>query len=299
MGWNGGVQVEGFTASSKRDAISWMNAVSDGHFATLGIPILSGRDFNRTDSPNAPKTAIVSESMARKFFGTANAVGRTFRTQEGRTFSEPRVVVGVVGSTKYRSLRDSMPPIIYFPRSESVFDDDVNFEIFADAPLSVVPAVKRVFTESSPRITLEITTIDRQLDESMRLMRATATVAGFFGALALLLATIGLYGIMSYSVARRRNEIGVRIALGAGSARVVRMVLGDVSRIVVIGVVIGIALSLAATRLVASFIYDVSRNDPRNLVASALVLAVVGLAAAALPAWRAARLDPVAALRED
>jgi ABC-type antimicrobial peptide transport system permease subunit len=130
-------------------------------------------------------------------------------------------------------------------------------------------------------------------------MRATATLAGFFGGLALILATIGLYGVVSYGVARRRNEIGVRIALGAGSSRVVRMVLTDVGRIVVIGVLIGVALSTAATRLLTTFIYEVKPNDPTTLVGSALLLVIVGALAAALPAWRAARLDPVAALRED
>jgi ABC-type antimicrobial peptide transport system permease subunit len=159
--------------------------------------------------------------------------------------------------------------------------------------------VKDAIAETSPRIALGITTLERQLAESMPLMRATATLSGFFGTVALLLATIGLYGMMSYSVARRRNEIGVRIALGAGTSRVVRMVLSDVGRMVIVGTVVGIGLSTIATRLVTTFIYEVERNDPVTLLGSALLLAVVGALAAAIPAWRAARLDPVSALRDE
>jgi predicted permease len=299
-GWNTNIKVEGYVAASKRDAIPWVNAVSDRYFSTMGIPFVAGRDFDGRETGAQPPLAIVTESMARKFFGTPNALGRTFQIREGRSFGPAVTVIGVVGSSKYRSLRDSMPPIIYLPRGQASANDDyVNFEIFADAPLAVVPSVKEAIAETSPRITLAITTLERQLAESMPLMRATATLSGFFGALALVLATIGLYGMMSYSVARRRNEIGVRIALGAGSSRVVRMVLGDVGRMVVVGTVIGIALATVATRLVTSFIYDVKRNDPATLLASALLLAVVAALAAAIPAWRAARLDPVAALRED
>ena len=124
-------------------------------------------------------------------------------------------------------------------------------------------------------------------------------LSGFFGALAVLLATIGLYGVMAYTVARRRNEIGVRIALGAEQSRVVRLVLGEVAAIVVVGVVAGVGLSLGVTRLVTSFLYGMKATDPGTLGASAVVLVLVGLAAAALPAWRAATLDPVAALREE
>jgi ABC-type antimicrobial peptide transport system permease subunit len=276
-----------------------MNAVSEDYFATMGIPLLSGRDFNRGDAPSSPKTAIVSEAMARKFFGTTNVLGRRVHTETGGDYGEPSLIVGVVGSTKVQSLRDTNASVIYLPRHESQMGEAVKFVLYADAPASIMKEVKDAIAETSPRISLELTTIDRQLDESMRLMRAIATVAGFFGALALVLATIGLYGIMSYSVARRRNEIGVRIALGAGRSRVVRMVLGDVGKVVVVGVVLGVALSTAATRLVASFTYEVSRNDPANLVGSAVVLGMVGLLAAAIPAWRASRLDPVAALRED
>ncbi|HEY4303813.1 MAG TPA: ABC transporter permease [Gemmatimonadaceae bacterium] len=296
--WNGSVKVEGSDVKTLEE-MSWMNAVSDGYFATMGIPLRGGRDFDRGDTPTSQKVAIVSESMARKFFGTTNVIGRRLQTETGSNYGDSRVIIGVVGSTKGESLRDSNATFVYLPRGESAMGEQVKFVLHADAPLSIAPAVKDVIAQTSPRISLELTTIDRRLDDSLRLMRAIAAVAGLFGALALILAMIGLYGIMSYGVARRRSEIGVRIALGAGRSRIVRMVLGDVGIIIAIGVVLGVALSSAATRLVASFIYDVSRNDPANLVGSAVTLGVVGLLAAAIPAWRASCLDPVAALRED
>jgi predicted permease len=301
MTWNELLKVDGFTAKSEDDALSWANAITDGYFTTLGIPLLAGRDFDARDSRSAPHVAIVSESMARHFFGTPAAVGRVFQKQEGSGWSQPIEVVGVVADTKYRSLRDSAQSILYFPRSQESADASyVTFILrLAAPPPSVVPSVARAIADVNPRIAFDLKTLDQQLDESLAVSRSVATLSGFFGALAVLLATIGLYGIMAYTVARRRNEIGVRIALGAGQSRVVRLVLGDVGRILVAGVAIGIMLSLGVTRLVASFLYGVSPNDPATLIGSILLLAAVGVAAAALPAWRAARLDPVEALREE
>ena len=282
------------------DALAWANAVSDGYFTTLGVPLLAGRDFDARDSRTAPHVAIVNASMARHFFGTSAAVGRTFRKQEGSGWGKPIEVVGVVGDTKYISLRDSAQRIIYFPRNQESADAIyVTFELrVVGSPTSLVPGVARAIAGVNPRIAFEVKTLDQQLDQSLSLARSVATLSGFFGVLAVLLATIGLYGIMAYTVARRRNEIGVRIALGAGRPRVVRMVLAEVSRILAAGVAIGVALSLGATRLVVSFLYGVKANDPATLIGSMLLLATVGVAAAALPAWRAARLDPVEALRD-
>ena len=299
--WNEELKVDGFTAKSEEDAVSWANAVSDGYFATLGIPMLAGRDFDARDTKTSSKVVIVNEAMARKFFGTPAVVGRRFQKQEGSGFGGPIEIVGVVGTTKYISMRDTAQPIMYFPRAqESAVAQYVSFEVHTRGqPTGVVPAITSAMSGVSPRITLDFTTLEQQLSESLRLMRSVASLSGFFGGLAILLATIGLYGIMAYSVARRRNEIGVRIALGAEQSRVVRMVLGEVSRIVVVGVVLGVALSLGATRLVTSFLYGVTPTDARTLVGSVALLALLAVAAAAVPALRAARLDPVAALREE
>jgi len=176
----------------------------------------------------------------------------------------------------------------------------LNFEIRTAGPTTaIIPSIKAAVAQVAPRASLDFTTMDRQVAESLRLPRTLATLSGFFGALALLLATIGLYGIMSYTVARRRNEIGVRIALGATQSRVVRMVMGEVGRIVGLGVLIGTLLTLSMTRLVSAFLYGVKPSDPTTIVLSAAALALVAIVAAMFPAWRAARLDPVTALREN
>jgi predicted permease len=299
--WNDVFRTEGFTSKSEDDATSWVNAVSDGYFRTLAIPMLAGRDFDTRDTPTSAKVAIVNEAMARKFFKTPAAVGRRFQKQQGSEWSQPIEVIGVVGTTKYRSMRDSAQPIVYFPRAQESSDaQEMSLEVRGGAgATSLVPGITRAMASINPQITLDITTLDRQLSASLTVPRAIAMLSGFFGTLAVLLATIGLYGVMAYTVARRRNEIGVRIALGAEQSRVVRMVLGEVATIVVAGVLVGVGLSLGVTRLVTSFLYGVKATDPGTLAASAVVLLLVGLAAAALPARRAAMLDPVAALREE
>ena len=299
--WNEVVKTEGFKPASEDDAMAWANAVSDGYFATLGIPILAGRDFDDRDTKTSPHVAIVNEAMATKFFGTPAAVGRRFAKEEGSGWSAPIEVVGVVGTTKYRSLRDSAQPIMYLPRAqESAVAQYVSFELrTAASPTGLVASATKAIAALSPRITLDFKTLDQQLAESLMLMRLVATLSGFFGALAVLLATIGLYGIMAYNVARRRNEIGVRIALGAEQSRVVRMVLAEVSRMVLAGTLLGILLTFAVTRLVTSFLYGVAPTDVATLLGSMALLAAVAVAAAAVPAWRAARLDPVEALREE
>ena len=299
--WNELVRTEGFTPKNEDDALAWANAVSDGYFTTLGIPILAGRDFDSRDTKTSERVVIINEAMARHFFSTPAVVGRQIQKQEGSSYGPPIEVIAVVGTTKYTSLRDSAQPIMYFPRAqESAEAQFVSFELRTNgSPNAIVPAATKALAALSPRITLDFTTLDQQLARSLTLMRLIATLSGFFGALAVLLATIGLYGIMAYNVARRRNEIGVRIALGAEQSRVVRMVLGEVSRVVLAGTLFGLALSFAVTRLVASFLYGVTPTDAATLSGSVMLLATVGVAAAAVPAWRAARLDPVAALREE
>jgi predicted permease len=301
MSWNEVLQTDGFAPKSEDDALSWMNAVSGGYFTTMGIPLRAGRDFDDRDGAGSARVAIVSQAMAQKFFGAAPAIGRRFRIQDGKTWSDPIEVVGVVGDTKYNTLRDTAPPIVFVPDHQR--DANVStreFEIVANGSISsVATSVTAALVDVNPKVSLSLTTIERQIDDSTTLARAIAMLSGFFGALALVLAAIGLYGVMSYTVARRRSEIGVRIALGAERGRVIRMVLREVAAIVIVGAIVGLALSATATRLVTSFLYDIKANDPATLATSAAVLVAVGLGAAWSPASRAARVDPVAALRED
>jgi predicted permease len=301
IGWNNVIEAAGFSAKSEQDAVVWMNEVTSGYFATMRSAIVAGRDFNANDLPTSPKVAIVTEELARKFFGGRAAIGRQFRIQEGKSYGPPIQIVGIVQNSKYRSMREDAQSIAYFATSQS--DDPSGSDKFEvrvrGAAALAVPTIRTVLSQMAPTATLEFVTLEDQLARSLRLPRTLATLSGFFGGLALLLAAIGLYGIMSYSVARRRNEIGVRIALGAGQGRVVRMVLGEVGRMVTAGVAIGTFLALAGAKLVVAFLYGVEPSDPTTLGVSALVLATVGVLAALAPAARAARLDPVDALRED
>lgn len=292
--------VNGFTPREQSDALAWVNLLSDKYFATVGVPLKAGRDFSTADVAGTPQVAIVSEAAARRYYRTTDVVGKTFRLEHGPTITEPYEIIGVAGDTRVRSLRDSAPPFVYFPRAQAEPNgQSLRFIIHAQSTGAVLSSVKRVLDRSIPQATLDFLTVEAELTESLRLMRAIARLSGFFGSVALVLAAIGLYGIMAYGVARRRNEIGVRLALGASQSRVMRMILGDVGRIVGAGVVTGVVLSFAVTKLVVSFLYEVKPNDPATLAGAVLVLFVVGLTAAAIPAWRAARLNPVSALREE
>jgi putative ABC transport system permease protein len=300
--WNDVLHVDGFTPRSMEDAVAWTNAVSDRYFTTMGIPLVAGRDFSGEDRPSTNRVAVISRMTAMKFFNDPAPLGKTFRLEQGPTGLGPPIqIVGVVGDTKYHSLRAATAPVVYFAsRQDTTLGPFTNLEIRTDGdPGALIQPVKRAFAELNPRISLDFIPLERQLAESLTMARTIATLSGFFGGLALLLALIGLYGIMAYGVARRRNEIGVRIALGAARSRVVRMVLGEVGRMVMMGLVFGAVVALMTMRLISSFLYGVTPTDARTIVASAGLLLVVAVLAAAKPAWRAAGLDAVGALRED
>ena len=282
------------------------NSVSPGYFDTLGTPLIAGRDFNRHDTAQAPSVAIVNEAFVKKFFPNANPIGRTYKWRpnpyatDGKgqnELSAPVEIVGVVKDARYYSLREPAPPTTYHAESQE------NPRFFAVIEIrsgtNLIPAVKSAMAEVNRDVTLNFMTFSTQVDESLVRERLLATLSGFFGALALLLATIGLYGVMSYNVARRRNEIGIRMALGAEQSRVLRMVLGEVCLLVFIGLAAGLAATLATTGFVSSFLYGLTPNDPRTLGSAAAILAMVAMLAGYLPARRASRLDPMTALREE
>ena len=296
--WNTVINLDG-EASAKSGTIVRMNEVSDGYFDAIGTPLLVGRDFGSGDRPTSPSVAIVSENLAREFLGGARAIGKHVRF--GSPPGNPVEIIGIVADTKQTSLQNASDPMVYFPFSQDTAGPaSVSFAIrTAGPPASFAAVVKATFAEIDPRVSFTINTLARRLQNSIRLPRTLGLLAGFFGGLALVLAAIGLYGIMAYTVARRRNEIGIRVALGAARGRILALVLSDVARMVTAGVVIGVGMSLGATRLVKSLLFGVTPNDPVTLGAAALLLAAVAIAAGALPARRAAQLDPMAALRED
>jgi len=294
------VHVDGYIAKSRGDSVVWINSISPGFFATMETPFLAGRDFDAHDTLQAPPVAVVNESMARKFFGSPReALGKTYR-QGWNQVSSPIRIVGVVKDAKYRSLRADAEAIAYYPMSQLPPMRWANFLLRAGGPAaSLMPGVKAAVDEVNHDITLQFRTLSDQLDESLGRERLLAMLSGFFGALALALAVIGLYGVMSYNVARRRNEIGIRMALGAEQARVLRMVLSEVALLIVAGLGLGLAVAVSFTRLLAGFLYRLEPNDPTTLVAACVVLAVSAVVAGLLPARRAANLDPMTALREE
>jgi ABC-type antimicrobial peptide transport system permease subunit len=243
--------------------------------------------------------------MAKKFFAGQNPIGKRYRTEEGNKLGDWTTIIGVVKDAKYRELREDILPSAYIPVSQEgkgpFLGEFRSFEVRAAAgsPTALISAVKSAIADVHPDISVQFTTLAKQVDDSLARERLLATLSGFFGALALLLAMIGLYGVMSYNVARRRNEIGIRMALGAEQSRVLRMVLGEVGILIGIGVAIGLGAAIATTRFVATFLYGMKPNDPWTLALSAGALALVAALAGFLPARRASRLDPMTALREE
>ncbi len=299
--WNDEIVVDGYTPKKQEDALAWFNRVSEAYFATMDIRLLAGRSFDSRDGLGAPQAAIVDDVFARKFFGRGNPLGRQLRIRLGDTASTPFIVVGVVENAKYQSLREDQSPTVYLAQSQQPFSaSGMIAELRTPGdPLALVPAVKAAVARVNPGLILEFRSLSEQLASSIARERVMARLSALFGAVALALATLGLYGVMAYSVTRRRNEIGVRLALGADRARVVRMVLADVSRVVVVGCIVGAAGALASGKLVAAFLFGMQPVEPLVVASAASVLLLVALAAGLIPAVRASRVDPVSALREE
>jgi putative ABC transport system permease protein len=307
MGWNDFVEVPGGTRLNERESLVWFNAVTPGWFTTYGTRLVNGRDFTRADRKGAPDVVIVNQAFARKFLPGANPLGRTVRQPSNGFGGHDRPVpewqiVGVVANAAYRSLREPDPPTLYLPHDQSGMREasavTLTVRSGLENPALLTKSVAAAIAAVNPRVSLTFLPMNDQISGLVVRERIVALLAGFFGGLALLLAAIGLYGVTSYSVSRRRTEIGIRMALGADAATVVRLVLRRTAWLVGLGVLIGAGLSLWASTFVASLLYGLQPRDPITLVAAAAILAVVGAFAAWLPARRAAHIDPIEVLRE-
>ena len=297
--WNDNIWIEGSQAPK---ATCFFSRVSPNYFTTLGTPILAGRDFNDHDTPASPIVAVVNEAFVGKFVNGKSPLGRVLRIVVGPGERAPSYeIVGVVKNTKYGDLREEFRPIAFVAERQTDKPGQfANIFIRSTAALGpLVSAVKGAMAEISPDIGIDFRVFKTEIWNSLLRDRLMATLAGFFGALAVLLATIGLYGVMSYMVVRRTNEIGIRMALGADRPEVVRMMLREAGVFLCAGVVIGTALALAAGRAAASMLFNLRPYDPATLAVAISALAGVGLAASLFPALRAARMDPVIALRDE
>jgi len=299
--WNEDLEIEGYTSKGRDDTLVYFNAVSDRYFETLGMDLVAGRDFNTHDMPGSPRVAIVNQTMAKKYFAGQNPIGKRYRAEEGKEMGPWTEIVGVVRDSKYGSLREKILPAAFVSANQN--NDPMlglDFELrSAGRPAALVSAAKSAIASVNRDASLQFTTLGAQVDESLARERLLATLSGFFGLLALALATIGLYGVMSYNIARRRNEIGIRMALGAAQARVLRMVLREVALLIGTGVAIGLLAAIFVTRFVESFLYGMKAHDPWTLAIAAAVLTLAAALAGFLPARSASRLDPMNALREE
>jgi putative ABC transport system permease protein len=276
------------------------NWISDGFFKTLGTPLLAGRDFAEQDTPKSRKVAIVNQEFARRLGKGANPVGLQIRREA--TPHDPETVfeiVGIVENTKYRNLRENFVPIVYLPLSQD--QNPYPFEqviIHSALPLpSLTSRIKRAVAGESPDINVDFRIFKTQIQESLLPERLMAALSGFFGTLAALLTAVGLYGVISFLVARQTHEIGIRMALGASKRQVLSSILGETLTLTVLGIGAGLPITLSVARLIASRLFGIKPGDPVALALAAIALCGVALAAAYIPARRAAKVDPMVALR--
>jgi putative ABC transport system permease protein len=282
---------------------TFANFISPGWFAVYGTAIRAGRDLDDRDTKGGPPVILVNEAFVRKFLSGQRPVGATVAFERAPGAPLLKTVVGVVSDSVYGSLREGAPPTEYVPLTQWDFGPvgtDVSISVRASAgpPALLERSVTAALTAVDRDLVLTFRPLAEQVNASLQHERLVAVLSGFFGALALLLAGLGLYGVTAYAVARRRTEIGIRMALGAASGRVVRLVLSRVSILVGTGVLVGAGLSMWASAFVASLLYGLEPRDPSTLIGAAITLAAVGAVAGWLPAYRASRIDPAEVLRE-
>jgi putative ABC transport system permease protein len=291
---------EGGSAPPRSRDIVSENVIGPRYFETLGIPLLRGRDFDARDVPEAAKVVIANDAFVRLQFPEAEpgtAVGR--RVSLDGPEGPWREIVGVVGDSKYGSLTEEAPPVLYVPLSQNHETGVVLYVRTAASPSAALPAVRAAVQSVEPNLPLtDLHTVAETIATSLFVPRMGAILLGVFAGLAVLLAAVGVYGVTSFQVAQRTREIGLRMALGAERRDIVGIVLRDGLRLVAAGLAAGIALAFAAGRSLATLLYGISGTDTATFVAVPVALGVVALLACLLPARRAMRMDPLVALRQ-
>lgn len=297
--WGTDVAVEGFKGGPDIDSNARFNEVGPGYFRALGVPLLAGRDFSPADGPGRPDVAIVNEAFAKKFNLGTQAVGKRMSTRGGSNQQLDIEIVGLVRNAKYSEVKDEVPPLFFVPHRQ---DANVGFmSFYARTSLSTAELLRSIpvlMARLDPNLPVaELRTMPEQVKENVFIDRMIGTLSSSFAMLATLLAAIGLYGVLAYTVAQRTREIGVRMALGAHAGRVRAMVLRQVGVVTLIGGVVGLAAAIGLARAMRSLLFGLEGWDPIVLSAAAVLLTGVALGAGYVPALRASRVDPMKALR--
>jgi predicted permease len=296
-GWNSPASTRGDSSSEPTRRSVRNNSVGPNFFSAMGLPILSGRSFGAQDTETSPKVAVISEAMAQLMFPGSSPIGKRFGIG-GPEKSEDIEIIGVVRDAKYGNLMEEPAPMAYYPYSQSI-NYLTNFEVnFTGKAASVVSEIRRAIKEVNRDLPIvEAVSMSEHVGRSLVQQKLIARLSSFFGLLALMLACIGLFGIMSYSAARRTNEIGIRMALGASGGTVLRMVMREGLVPVVTGIAIGLPAALAGGRLITSLLFGLTSTDPLTICVATVLLLGVAVLAGYLPARKASRVDPMTALR--
>jgi predicted permease len=296
---NNAIHIDGDKVEQRESDFNW---TSEGYFQTMSIPVLAGRDFTPHDDNASSPVVIVDSTFASKLLGGANPVGKTLYVlpEPGKAVKR-LTIVGLVGRSKYQDLQSDFEPIIYQPiRQLDKQFGGIGFVVHSNLPLAqTIKQVSHAVVTANSQLSVYLQSLPSAIDDSVRREDVMAKLSGLFGILALILATVGLYGLMSYIVTHRRSEIGIRLAIGASPKLILRMILKQSIVLLAVGMAAGAILSLLCSRWVQSLLFDVKANDPAILAAAVMTLGAITIAATWIPARRAANLDPMKTLRDE
>jgi predicted permease len=296
--WSNDVTARGIPRTPDNSQDVLFNVVGKGFFSTMSLPIVAGRGLDATDKADSPKVAVINETMAHRFFPDGSPIGHRFGMGDNPAHSGDIEIVGVVKNAKYVSLQESPEAAAYFPYSQHA-QYEFNFEVrYTGDAGQMIQAVRRAIAEVNPNLPVNaVSTLTEQVEESTANQRLIARLSAFFGLLAAFLVCIGIYGLLSYAVARRTSEIGVRMALGAKRSNVLWLILREVLVLAAIGTVLGVPVALEGNHLVAKLLYGLSPADPASMFAAIAMLIAIATLAGYLPARRASLVEPNVALR--
>ncbi len=298
--WNTIIQVDGYKPASPRDSTLFLNYVSPGYLSAMETPIIADRDFNSGDGKDSPSVAIINETAVKRFYGGKNPIGLTYRARQAGNEWKSVEIIGVARDARYRTVRDDIPPTAYRPFLQNNPPGLATTLVVKGAGGAALSAsITSALGGISKDIPITYRTLESQIKDSLVQERLMATLSALFGVLALTVAAVGLAGLVSYSISRRRAEIGIRAALGASPGSLVWLVLRDVAVLVILGLVIGGAVSIATGRYIAAMLYGLTPEDPSTIAIASLALMLVAAIAGGIPARRAARIDPMECLRSE